>query len=740
MQRVGAIFLLAASLCAQQRVGRLPDGGAILPTGWPLTPAGEQIELGTLPMALELSADGGHAVVLEAGFLPPALSVVDLQSRQAVQSIPLGDAWLGLTANRKKTKFYVGGGASGNVLELDWKDGKLAPGRQFQAVDPAALTPQDFIGDVRLSADERFLYAANLFRDEVVVLNASSGIRVGAFRTGPRPYRMRLGIEPDTLWISHWGASSVGLYRVSEGRMLQAVPAGGLASDIVIAPGEIEPGPDDQDAPPLVARLYVASANTNSVWVYGLTANQTPRLIERLSLGPSLTTPAGTAPSALALRPDGKRLYITCSGNNLIAVADIESGASGLIGAIPTGWYPTAAAALPDGRLLYLNGKGGGSHPEPNGPDPTRRGEPADYVAALEKGSLGIVPPLDESTLAAATVRTAQNIPYDDDLAQVSGAPENHPVPARLGQPSPIEHVIYVLAENRTYDQILGDIGGAEGDAALASLGGALTPNYHKLAREFVALDNFYTPGSVSADGLFWSFAGMANDYVEKLWPSVAAGRLRTDPFAGNEPARIPPAGFLWTNALSAGLSVRNYGIESGDPTLEPYTDKQYPGFDLNVSDGRRVDAFLADFGKKAAAGELPGLMLVHLPNSHTAGRTTGYPTARAMIAEHDYALGRLVEGVSQSATWEKTLIVIAQDDAQDGRPCRFAPQHLPAGRPLGAPRRARLQPLQQPLGAAHHRVRARIAADVAVRRHGADVLALTLRAAEPHPLPGRTA
>ena len=187
MLRFSTLVLLAASLCAQQRVGRLPDGGAILPNGWPLTPAGRQLELSTLPMSLLLAGGDRHAISLNAGFLTPSLSVVDLDQGRVSQTIPLRDAWLGLTATRKRDRLYVGGGASGSVFELAWKDGALDPGREFHAIDADRQSARDFIGDVRLSADESLLYAANVFRDEVVTLNASSGIRIGGFRTASRP-------------------------------------------------------------------------------------------------------------------------------------------------------------------------------------------------------------------------------------------------------------------------------------------------------------------------------------------------------------------------------------------------------------------------------------------------------------------------------------------------------------------------------------------------------------------------
>ena len=570
-----AVSLLAFTAAAQQRAGRLPNGSAILPNGWALTPAGKQLELGTLPMALELSRDGKRAYILEAGFLPPALRTVDLAAQTISASLPLPDAWLGLTLNRAGDKAFVGGGGRASVWEVSLSGGAASLSRELSAV--AAKRETSFVGDVMLSADEGLLYAANLFDDSVSVLNAKSGIRLSSFRTGSRPYRMRLGLDGETVWISHWGGSSVGLYSLADGRRIDSVLTGPLPGDFVLVEGAVET--PEEDGPPVVARLFVACSNANSVWVYGLTSDQTPRLLERIELAPTLDAPAGTSPTALAVSSDGKTLAIVATGNNFVALADISEARSTLLGAVPTGWAPSAAALHPDGRLLYLNGKGGGSHANPRGPDPTRRDRPADYVAALEAGSLGILPAVSEEQLAGLTLRAAENILYDEDFAAVPPLPPGSPL---SGPSSPIEHVVLVLTENRSYDQLFGDLPGGKGDPRLTLFGEDVAPNRRKLAREHVLFDNFYAAGAVSVDGMAHTTAAFANDFLEKLWPARYARRLAFDPFTPGEPAAQPPAGYLWSNALAAGVSVRNYGLPA-DPGLAAHTVEGYAGFDLGL-------------------------------------------------------------------------------------------------------------------------------------------------------------
>lgn len=660
MRGLGALLFLLTLVPApaQQSAGRLPNGAAVLPNGWTITPSGKQLELGTLPMSLEVSSDGKRAYVLEAGFLPPALRTIDLETETVSGRLPLPDAWLGLTPTRDGSKLFIGGGARASVIEVSLSGEEPALSREYPAVSERRNT--DFIGDVLLSEDEGLLYAANLFGDSVSVLNAKSGIRLSAFRTGPRPYRIRLGLDGKTAWISHWGGSSVGLYSLEDGRRIDSVLTGPLPGDLLIVPGAIDTS--EEDGPPIVARMFVACSNSNSVWVFGLTNNQTPRLLERIDLSPSLGAPAGSSPTALAVSPDGKTLAIVASGNNFVAWADISGARSQLLGAAPTGWMPTAAAFHPDGRFLYLNGKGGGSHPNPNGPDPTRRDRPANYVAALQTGSIGILPPLTVEQRSGLTLRAAENILYDEDFAAAPPLPEGSP----LAGPGPIEHVVLVITENRSFDQLLGDLPGAEGDPKLLVFGEESAPNRRKLAREFVIFNNFYAAGDVSVDGFAHTTSAYANDFIEKLWPARYARRLSLDPFGPAESTAQPPAGNLWSNALSAGLPVRTYGLPA-DPSLELAADAGFPGFDLKVRSAERVDRFLADYAERSAAGAAPALAVVYLPNDHTAGRAPGALTPEAMVAEHDLALGRLVDKISHGPLWEKTAVFVVSDDAQDG-------------------------------------------------------------------------
>ncbi len=674
------LALVAASSIAafaqQQRVvpGPQPDQSILLPNGWTITPAGEQIPLSTLPMSLALSPDGGHLLALNAGFLPPSISVIDLKSRKETARVPVEDAWLGLTFDPSGEKVYVGGGTKAAVYEFNFQNGVLKPGRVFPVVPAGKRQETDFVGDVALSRDGRFLYAANLFRNSITVMNTQTGFIVGTIRTGRRPYRILPNRDGETLFVSHWAEAAVGLYRIADGQRIEYIAVGPHPTDLAVSNRPIET-PEGQL--PIVARLFVACAHTNHVEVVGITEGQRFRPLERIPVSPTRGAPLGSLPTALALSADGNRLHMVASGNNSIIVADISAGRAELIGAIPTGWFPTAVTELPDGGLAYLSGKGSGSRPNPDGPDPTRRGADSDYVAALETGSLGLLPTLTPDILALTTRRVIANSPYSDDLLTLAGAPEGNPIPNRLGDPSPIEHVIYVIKENRSFDQIFGDFDGAAGHKDLVVFNKDVTPNHRKLAREFALLDNFHANGSVSADGQNWSAGAVANDYVEKLWPSYQARRRDIYDFEGTEPTAIPPAGYLWSNAVGAGKSVRNYGMwgtrgPSGrtrfsDPALAPHSHPDYPPFDLDIPDTERVDVFLRDFSARQVAGSLPKLMLVRLPGDHTAGREAGKRTARAMVADNDYALGRLVEAVSESDAWAKTAIFVVEDDAQDG-------------------------------------------------------------------------
>ncbi len=670
-------YYLVSQPAPPVRVGPQPGGAFLLHSGWRLTPAGKQIPLSTLPMSIARSPDGRFLLILNGGYLPPSISVIDIAAERETARVPVEDAWLGITFSLKGDRVYVGGGSKPFVYEFTFDNGDLKLARSFAAIKEPE--PNDHVGDVALAPDGRFLYVASLFRNSLTVMNVQTGFVVREIPTGRRPYRVVFAPDGKTFYVSHWSEATVGQYNAADGARLDTISVGQHPADLLYLPGKNEPAGGESD---YVARLFVAGANTNAVSVVGITAGNQAKPIERINVALTPRAPAGTTPTALGLSPERRWLLVACSDNNTVAVVDVSGYQSNVLGFVPTAWYPTAVTTVADGRIFIANGRGRGSYPNPGGPVPTIPGKGREqHVGRLQTGSLSIVAPPDEKQMAEYSRQSILNSPYQDAklVDAAAGTGGQNPVPSRPGQPSPIRHVIYVLKENRTYDQMLGDMKEGNGDPSLVLFGEQISPNHHKLAREFVLLDNFYVNADVSADGHNWSTSAIANDYVQKMWPSRYGGRRRVYDFEGQEPTAFPPAGYLWTNALGAGVSLRNYGfwVENKkdltgvervrDPALDPHTDKSFLGFNLTYSDQKRADEFLREFGEFVQKGSLPQLMLVRLGNDHTSGTSAGRWTPQAMVADNDYALGRIVEAVSRSPVWPRTAIFVLEDDAQNG-------------------------------------------------------------------------
>ncbi|HLW75533.1 MAG TPA: alkaline phosphatase family protein, partial [Bryobacteraceae bacterium] len=274
--------------------------------------------------------------------------------------------------------------------------------------------------------------------------------------------------------------------------------------------------------------------------------------------------------------------------------------------------------------------------------------------------------------------------PYSDRDLDLALLPQDSVVVSRPNHPSPIEHVIYIVKENRTYDQVFGKIGKGNSDPDLCLFDENSAPNHYKLAREFVLFDNFYVNSDVSADGHSWATASIAPDYVQKLWPSEYGHRRGAYDFEGQEPANSAPAGYLWTNALAAGKTVRNYGYwvtnkepaakpgetqiaSIQDPALDNITNRQYRSFDLAYPDVERARTFIADVHEFESKNSMPDLMILRLGNDHTNGTTPGRLKPESLFADNDYALGMIVDAVSKSKFWAHTAIFVIEDDAQNG-------------------------------------------------------------------------
>jgi hypothetical protein len=379
-----------------------------------------------------------------------------------------------------------------------------------------------------------------------------------------------------------------------------------------------------------------------------------------------------------------------CSDLNAVASVEVEGKRSLVEGFIPSGWYPIAARSMDEDRLLIFNGRGSRSYPNAvNGPNPLKRpaplhlgGAPVAYVGRLQRGSISVVTGLDKERLGAYTASVKLNSNYRDEQVQENSL-SSTVVPAVVGQKSTaIEHVIYVLKENRTYDQVLGDLGKGNGDPSLTLFGRDVAPNHHKLAEEFVLLDNFYVNADVSADGHNWSTAAIAPAYVQRMWPNSYGGRRKHYDYEGGEVAANAPAGRIWHSALAAGLAVRNYGwwgknlakpegtrqIEQiYDPQLAPHTAMQYRGFDLDYLDVDRVKIFIEELKQFESTGKMPNFITLKIGNDHTSGLSANKLSPKAQVADNDLALGMLVEAMSKSKFWAKTAIFVVEDDAQNG-------------------------------------------------------------------------
>jgi DNA-binding beta-propeller fold protein YncE len=684
-----AFLLIAAALLSssqpppREQVGPLPGGAFLLNSGWRVKPAGAEIPLDTLPMSSVVSKDGRFLIVLNGGYNDPSLSVVDLKLGREIGRAPVTDAWLGLALSPNGRTIWVGGGSQDSVFEFSLNPaGSLAPSRTFEIVKDTARSARDFIGDVAIDPAGHLLYACDLYRDAIDVINTQSGLVIDRFKTGRRPYRILFNPDGKSFYVTSWADGSVYHHQTSDGALLQTLRLGAHPTDMVWTDKlwrdratRAEQGEQGAPAPDFKARIFVSAANTNNVYSVGVSDSGDLRIVETINVSTTPNHPLGMTPSALALSPDQSRLFVVCSDANAAAVVDVTEARSRVLGFIPTGWYPTAARVLPDGRLAMLNGKGSRSYPNPGGPNPAKKQSYyyIQYVAHTQVGSVSLIPALTDEALDKYTAEVKSNSPYTDEMLDA--------VPA--GIPPALQHVLYIVKENRTYDQVLGDIGQGESDPSLCLFKENVGPNHHKLAREFVLFDNFYVNSDVSADGHNWSTSAIANDYVAKIWPSNYAHRNPNYGFEGGEPAAYPPAGYLWTNAAAAGVSMRNYGywVENKkqpgpdgvqiervlDPVLTKATNMKFRSFDTDYPDVKRAQTFLDDLKEFESSNQMPALMLLRLPNDHTSATAPGKIAPLSAFADNDYALGMIVEGVSRSKFWGSTAIFVLEDDAQNG-------------------------------------------------------------------------
>lgn len=664
-----AASALAAEPAARARRSRNSNtpgpsfgGRVLLPNGWKLSPAGRQVAVGDFPLGLAVSPDGRFAAVTHSGSHGKGIDVVDLVSGQLVQSVPVSDPWLGIGFAAGGHRLAVSAGLTNRILLFAfdpergtvqgadtvalgpvWSGGGLYP--QGEAVPPRA----DAIWPTGLSVDDasqRLFVVSRLDSALTSIDLRTRRVQQRRVLTGV-PYRCLVSRDGQRVYVSLWSRAQ-----------LAVLDAGTLAVLDTIAVGE---HPCDLEESPDGRYVFVANANENTVSVVDRLQHVT---VERLRTSRSPGEPDGDTPNALALSDDGLRLYVANAGANHVAVFDVaKPGESEAEGFIPVGWYPTAVAMRPGAHAFVVaNGKGAGSQPSSRAAGDTSSWCRYVTYGPAARGTLSIVNEPDAELLEMLTRQVGVNTP---------------PLRARSksGKRRPIEHLFYIIKENRSYDQVLGDLPQGDGDSSLCLFGERITPNHHALAREFVLLDRTYCDADGSADGHNWGMGAYSSDYVNKSLP--------TNPiydYEGGNALAYPRTGYLWDLCARHGITYRSYGefvfngptpddtVRAGIPGLVGHVAPRYRGYDTHYSDLDRYAAWLEEFDRYDRDGGLPQLSIIRLPNDHTEGTCEGRPTPRAHVAENDLALGRMVERISHSRYWEKSLVLVIEDDAANGQ------------------------------------------------------------------------
>jgi DNA-binding beta-propeller fold protein YncE len=692
--------LVSAKPSATTLPGLQRDGSVLLPNQWSLRPVGKQIPVGDFPVQIALHPSGAFAAVLHSGWGQHEIRVLDVKSGRQISEAALEESFYGLAWSPDGKKLYASGASNEAIYAFDFASGYLSGRSELRL---RAAEEQGIPAGFAISNDGDALYVAEPWGQRVEKISTRDGHALWTRQLAkaqrlevsmPEGERLANGYDPEApfpytcvadekhgrVYVSLWAKSTVLVLDAQTGSEVARWSVGDHPCEMVL-------GGD--------GRLFVAESNLNSVSVIDTARGQ---VAEKLSAALFPNSPPGSMPNSVALSPDGTLLFVANANNNDVAVFDISNaGHAQSLGFIPVGWFPTSVRVTRDGKtLLVANGKGNTSAANPRGPFP---GSPVprnleEYIGGLMRGTIATIPLPDAKNLAAQLGKWSKTAYACSPLTQANDPrgirTAGNPIPAKLGDSSPLKHVIYIVRENRTYDQIFGDVDLGNGDPRLCLFGEDVTPNAHALVREFVLLDNFFADGEVSADGHEWTMGAYATDFVERWWPMSYGHNERKKydhPAEGRYPAAFPTNGYLWNRAAEAGLSYRSYGefcnttrkgpilSETQMPILKDHIDPYYRAWGLGYPDVKRAERFAAELHRYEAEGDMPRLQVLRLGNDHTEGTRAGALTPTALVADNDLALGRIVETVSHSKFWNDTAIFILEDDAQNG------PDHVDAHR-----------------------------------------------------------
>ena len=635
-----------------------------LPNGWSITPVGKSLPLGDFPLNVAVSPSGKFLAVTNNGQSDQSIQLIDADKSEVLDSLPVGKAWIGLTFSSDGKTLYASGGNDNWILKLNVSNNHIQPLDTFRIGKPwpEKISP----AGIALDDKRNVLYTVTTENNSLYVIDLSGNKKVMRYSLGAEGYTCLLSPDKKILYISCWGCDKVELFDTENQKFTGSITVGDNPNDMCLS----------KDG----SRLFVANANDNSVSVIDV---QQRKVIEILNAALYPAAPPGSTTNSVALSDDGETLYIANADNNCIAVFDVsEPGTSISKGFIPAGWYPTCVRVLHN-NIYVANGKGYSSLPNPRGPNPAKRkeqGEKVEYIGSLFRGTLSIIPVPDEEELSVYSQVVYRNTPYNKEQESLTEGREGNPIPRRVGDASPIKYVFYIIKENRTFDQVLSDIPGGNGDTTLLLFGEKVTPNQHALAKEFVLLDNFYVDSEVSMDGHNWSTGAYATDFLEKTWPTSYGGRGGQYNGEGNREIANNKNGFIWDLCKRQGVSYRTYGefadnYKPNIPVLKDHLCPYYTGWVPSVPDTTRFSQWKRDFDSLLSVNSLPQLNTIRFINDHTEGLRKGKPTPFAHVADNDLAVGLFVDYLSHSPVWNESVVFIVEDDAQNG------PDHVDAHR-----------------------------------------------------------
>jgi YVTN family beta-propeller protein len=678
------------------KVGPQPDGSILVPTNQLLRPAGLQVYFPGRPVDLALTPDRKLLIVKNR----KSLDIIRIQDRVIMQSLAFkesGSSFTGLSVSENGRRFFVTdakdqihiAGLDENLI-LHWKNSIKLPS--------PSIGGNPVPGGLALDKQQNEIYVT-LSRNNTLAVVDLADESVKEIPVGIAPYEVVLATDSKA-YVSNWGGrvprKGESTYNTSGSQVLVDPQTGianngtvsvvDLAANVPIKDIDVGLHPSGMVLSPDGTRLFVACANSDIVSVIN---TGTDKVIEEISVHPDDNLLFGSAPNALTITQDGKYLYVANGTDNAICV--IQIGTPSLIaGYIPTGWYPASLILEEEtNALIVANLKGVGSR--------NQKTNKAGYNAHDHQGTVSIIPLPDDQKLAEMTKTVRDNNSFVQKLAASRSGNEINskvPVPQLQSQKSHFKHVVYIIKENRTYDQVFGDMPQGNGDINLVHFGREVTPNHHKLAETFILMDNFYCSGILSADGHQWTDEAYVTDYIEKFFGDFT----RSYPYDGGDALAYASSGFIWDNVLRHGLTFRDYGefvdavIEPESATfmdiykdylegsnnikirskakleqLEPYLCPTFVGFPNKVPDVYRAAEFIKELKTYEKNNNFPNFVIMLLPNDHTSGTSPGLPTPRAAVADNDLALGQIVEAISHSKFWKETCIFVTEDDPQAG-------------------------------------------------------------------------